>query len=427
MQPNPPTLASDPRRGLPSWSNLDRDENCPAAHAMAQEAKRQGLEPPPDECADSGTLIHRYLETEADEDFAALNHGQQETAERCLAQKHELVQAWMIPSGPNLTHLKEHRLGLTVVGTVVDVTPETRAALISTGMADLIVLDLHHRRALIVDWKTGWLDVSPATVNKQLRGLAAAAAVRWNLLSVRVAIVHPMKGQPTVADFDDAALDHAMVWLEHVTEETRWQHSPKAGDWCRYCPAKALCPSLREEATSQSTVLFQDGLPPDNQQSAMIARALDLPPETLARLLKGRRMIGWYVNAIEAAARILLERGDTVPCYEIQEKNGKRKIEDTDAASKAVAPLLAGAEGGVMAALLRCASLRPAALTEEVQKASGRARKADGTPKKVGWNLNATKAKEKLAEVLGGLLTIPKTRVLVETGAAIGGGEEEDG
>jgi len=63
-----------------------------------------------------------------------------------------------------------------------------------------------------------------------------------------------------------------------------------------------------------------------------------------------------------------------------------------------LAPLLAGAEGGAQAALMRAAKLSAATLTEEIHKASG-------MKSATRYNMTAKQAKETLAETLGELMT----------------------
>ena len=329
--------------------------------------------------------------------------------------RERLTIEWISGSGSNVVHHNERRLGWTRMGTVLDVTPEnTHVQFIVTGMADLIIVDCANRRGLVMDYKTGRGEVDAAADNAQLRGLAVLAAICWKLTDVRVAIIQPLAGAPTVADYDDRLLDDAGVWLEAVCESVYQPHDPVAGDWCQYCPARAVCPALREAATDLP-VEIAGGAAPDN---VMLARAIDLPGDELSRLLKGRRMIGWYLHAIEAAAKMRIERGEAIPGWEMRPKNGRRKIADTDSASVALAPLLAGAEGGSQAALLRCATLRPKALQEEIQFASG---------KKSArlYNMTQKDAKAHLASALGSLLEVPSLKELVETGAVIDG-ETED-
>lgn len=427
MQPE-----TDPRRGLPSCSALERLSRCPASFQLGKQAEAAGLVPPADESADSGTRIHRWLETGEEADWDALSHDEQETAARCESARIDLVASWQPSDGGDIQHLKEHRLGLTSFGTAVDVTPETEAELILTGMADHIALDIQARSALVVDYKTGRGEVEQALRNLQLTGLAVLAAKRWRLKQVRVAIVQPLTGEPTVADYDAQALNEAAKWLKEVAETAAHPMLEamgsgveisasefSAGDWCQYCPARAICPALREVATSAPDALEVESLPaePKAALSAMTARALDFPAQKLADLLHGRRMLGWYVSAIEAAARIRLERGESVPGYELRDRAGRRKITDAQKAADAVAPLLAGAEGGSAAALLRCATLSAKSLQDEVQRASGK-------KSRNLYNMTVKDAKKALENALGSLMECPTSKVLAETGAAIGCGEE---
>jgi hypothetical protein len=154
----------------------------------------------------------------------------------------------------------------------------------------------------------------------------------------------------------------------------------------------------------------------ERDPSPMIARALDLPADDLSRLLRGRRMIGWFIHAIEAAAKMHLERGEVIPGWEMRPKNGRRKIADTDKAVVALTPLLVSAEGGAQAALLRCATLRPKAVQDEIQFASG--------PKGRRYNMTQKDAKAHLANALGDLMEVPTIMELVETGAVLTDGEE---
>lgn len=413
-------MNTDPRRGLPSCSALYRLRNCPASHRLGKDAEAAGLVPPAGPEADSGTRIHRYLETETDSDFEALSHDERETAEICESIRTLLITAWIAPSGPNVEHFKERRLGLTRLGAVCKVTDEnTGVDFILTGMADHIVIDRHHGRGLVIDYKTGRGDVDRAADNDQLRGLAVLAAGMWNLKCVRVAIIQPMAGAPTVADYDESLIDEAQILLEMVCEETDRDHDPRAGDWCQYCPARAICPALRDEATSAPESLEIETLAADpaTARSALVARALEFPAEKLAGLLRGRRMIGWYLHAIEAAARIILERGEPLPGFELRDRKCRRSIADTDAAATVLAPLLASAEGGAQAALLRCATLRPKAVQDEIQIASGR-------KSKTRYNLTVKDAKAHMENALGDLMAQKISKVLAPVGEAI---EDEEG
>lgn len=421
------------RFGVPSCSALDRLAKCPGSWQLSLEAERQGLVPPAGPEADSGNRIHRWLETGDDADWQALTLAEQDTAERCMRQRDEVVREWgnSLPEGSFLTfgcEFRERRFYFDgqESGKVND---DMQATPIVTGAPDVLILaegleDQVH--CLIIDYKTGPGAVAHAMENPQLRGLAAIASrFQSRPVKIRVAIIQPLCGPPSVADYGAKELEAALAWLLRVVSASTVRHIDftKAGDHCQYCPARAICPTLRDTAKEQPLALIQDGLPPDNQQSAMIARALDLDGDDIAHALKQLRLLDFHKAAIKAAARIKLERGEKVGDWELREVEGHRKIEDPEKAAAAVAPLLANAEGGSAAAIMRCASLSAASLTEEIRKASGPRLKKDGTPAKTGYALSEERAKDALADALGDNLTRKKSTKLAEVGKAL---EDDD-
>jgi hypothetical protein len=115
-------------------------------------------------------------------------------------------------------------------------------------------------------------------------------------------------------------------------------------------------------------------------------------------------MLEWGATAIKAAIRRRLEEGGRAADelrekgWDLVEANGNREITDPNQAAILLAPLLAGAEGGAQAALMRAAKLSAATLTEEIHKASG-------MKSATRYNMTAKQAKETLAQTLGELMT----------------------
>jgi hypothetical protein len=139
-------------------------------------------------------------------------------------------------------------------------------------------------------------------------------------------------------------------------------------------------------------------------KEALFARAYEADTATLAEMGERVRMLEWGAAAIKAAIRRRLEEGGLAADelrdagWELLETNGNREIADPDKAAVLLAPLLAGAEGGPQAALMRAAKLSAATLTEEIHKASG---KKSATR----YNMTAKQAKDALAQALGELMT----------------------
>ncbi len=418
------------RFGVPSCSALDRLEKCPGSFHLSKVAEEQNAVPPAGPEAESGNRIHRWLETGTDEDWSAMSLAEQDTAERCLRQRDEVVKEWRdsLPEGaffPIGHEFRENRFYFDgqESGHIADMESEP----IVTGAPDVLIIgeDLNGEvYCIILDFKSGPGAVANAVENAQLRGLAAIASrFPSRPVKIRVAIIQPLCGPPSVADYGPKELEAALAWLRHILNlelfGSRLEFS--AGDHCQYCPARAICQTLRDAVKKQPLALIQDGLPPDNQQAAMIARGMELTGQQVSNALKQIKLLDIYKAAIKAVAFMKIDAGEKVPDFEIREVEGKRKIEDAPKAAAAVAPLLANAEGGSHAAITRAAKLSATILTEEIRKASGPKLKSDGTPAARGYALSESAAKERLADALGELMTRPKSRRL----CAVGGDQLE--
>ena len=406
------TTESDPRRGLPSASSLHRLVNCPGSFRAAKQAIAAGMAPPDDsDDAASGTRIHRWLETESDEDWAALSYDEQRTATLCQGQRNWLLADFAKRHGNIEWETRERRFGITAFGVTGDISGPL--PWIGSGQVDLIAKAGDH--LLILDYKTGRGDITPADANDQLRGLASLSFYLRSE-TVTVAIVAPMVGQPTVAVFSRHALKTTRDWLVH-----QWINAPdatetKAGPWCQYCPARLACGTYSAHNAQTLAPLTRDGLPADKMKEALFARAYESDTATLAEMGERVRMLEWGAAAIKAAIRRRLEEGGLAADelkeagWELVEENGNREITDPDKAAVLLAPLLAGAEGGANAALMRAAKLRASKLTEEIHKASG-------MKSATRYNMTAKDAKQLLAQTLGELMT-QKTKTKLVHGKA---------
>ena len=301
---------------------MRRISNCPPSFKLASHFKDPGSEE-----ATTGDRIHAALETLNTEGLAA---DDLQTFEMCLDQKNELLNNWI---GEEMDYqvFKEIRLGLTTLGLVRDVTPKTTWKLRFSGKADFVAV--YGEGALIVDYKTLHGDHDHASENDQLRALAVLVALRHGVTEVRVAIVQPWKGKPTVADFDKAALDAATAWLYDALnrEEASTPGQTNAGDWCKFCAARVSCVAFQDKAMRVAeTAIMQ--LPADDEtaRKAMFARAAELPDNELAARYRGLKMLGWYVNAVEGNVRMRAAENGTFAAnhFHLVEGKPREAIED---------------------------------------------------------------------------------------------------
>jgi hypothetical protein len=378
----------DQRRGMPSASGMQRLHECPASFDLERFA-------PPEEHredAASGTRIHAVLGLEAD--AGTLSMSELQTLEMCSEAAAKVIEEWN--GGPGMVTpdqtLYERRLGLTAFGKVLDVTPQATADFIFTGQADLILVK--GDRALVLDYKTGRGDTAVAVDNAQLAALAVLVWLRYGVAEIRVAIVQPWAGKPTVADYNASSLAVAHEWLV-ASLDAAANSTPddvRAGAWCKWCKAKAACPALRTLALQTVEVLDSATAPQgDTQRAALFARAMELPPERLLGAYRGLAMVKLMTAAIEGAFRARVTAGE-MPGWTVETKPGNREVTDAQKAFAALAPL--GITDGDM---LEAASVSITALEEAVRKRSGI---ASQTPKRIVYNLTSKEAKDRLNEAL---------------------------
>ncbi len=231
---------------------------------------------------------------------------------------------------------KELRLGTTVIdGNVLEVKNGDGISYDVTGQADFVQIEGDF--AIIIDTKTGRGEYEHAVDNAQLRGLAALLWM-WkpHLKRIRVAIVQPWVGQPTIADFDAMSLRQAFDWLNSVLDEVDAAEKnpiPVAGDWCKYCPARNRpCPALVAKGTAPlAQTLLARPLPDGKEKEALFARAMELTREELGGLLDKLNLYDQAASAIRGAARTVLDAGGEIPGWTLHASKPRESITDVAA------------------------------------------------------------------------------------------------
>lgn len=402
----------DIRRGVPSASGMQRLHECPPSFDLERLA-------PPEEAnedAASGTRIHAVLALQAGAD--TLTMAECDTLDMCAKQAGEVVAEWAGHHGfaaPD-TSLREQRLGMNALGRVLDVTPEATSDFVFTGQADLVLVK--DGKALVIDYKTGRGDTAEAVDNAQLAALAVLVAGRYKVEAVRVAIVQPWAGKPTVSDYTANGLALAKSWLIETLDaaSTSTPDQARAGEWCKYCKAKVACPALKESALQVVEVLNSPTLPHgDTQRAALFARAMELSPERLLGAYRGLSLVKSMAAAIEGAFRARVTAGE-MPGWKIETKPGNREVTDAQKAFAGLAPL-----GVTESDMLEAATVSITALEEAVRKRSGIKTQ---TAKRITYNLTSQQAKDALnaaLEAVGALGRKADKQEIVEVGQLEGG------
>lgn len=196
-----------------------------------------------------------------------------------------------------------------------DVAPE------GFGTSDCILIGgktLH-----IIDFKYGKGVSVSAVQNPQMMlyaiGALSAYWMLYEIDTVRMSIVQPRLGEPSTWDMPIVDL---VKWGGYVKPLAQLAYEGKgefcAGEWCRFCRAKAQC---RARSTTMTALeAFSNALPPliSNEEVGSI-------------LLRAQTLKSWVSDLEEYALSTLL-KGEDIPGWKAVEGRSNRQFADTDAA-----------------------------------------------------------------------------------------------
>jgi len=313
---------NNPFFNVPSASKLGRIMECPASHKAELAA---GDVPEDTRDAEVGQDVHGVLSEDISADEVSYTAAQ--TSEMCEEQTQRLLADWQEPGEVPLGFM-EVRYALTDIGAVIPADPETKASVIFTGQFDRLYVQ--GERGLLIDFKALHGKHKSAIENPQLMGLAVLVAKRHKLTSLRVALVQPWKGKPTVADYGKNGLELAHGALIQILDAERnaGPDDRKAGDWCKYCRARFSCDTFKNQNITALDIVKPETLPADldTRNKAVFARMAELTPQQLIHIQKNVvKLMGVFITSHAAIFKQRVEAGE-IPGYTLKEKSGRRKI-----------------------------------------------------------------------------------------------------
>jgi hypothetical protein len=189
------------------------------------------------------------------------------------------------------------------------------------GTCDLAVIRPDEGTLVVTDWKFGVGVRVAAAGNSQLRyyGLGAVLGLtpdqRQHVKKVRLEIVQPRLPDGPAITSEELSLVELLDWAEDLLCAVALAVMPDAplvpGErQCRWCPAAAECPALREHAEMAVAQSFVDSPP-------------DLPsPETLrnpdlAEILQRAALVKLWLERVEQLAIQRLAAGEDVPGFKL--------------------------------------------------------------------------------------------------------------
>lgn len=392
---------NDERFGVPSASELARLVECPNSHKA-----QAGLSDDKSKDSSFGDNVHAFLS--GDKPWDDLTPQEQQSAEACADAEQWHIDAWKEEG--EMTVIRETRLGLTAMHTVVETAKYPNATYQFTGQMDCLVIQ--EGRGLLIDFKSLHPDIEEPIDNAQMMGNALLVADRYNLEVVKVVIIAPFLPRMPPAVFDERGLQMARIWLTGLLEKekasTEADRAP--GKWCKHCKARFDCAALTDGALESTEIINPITLPgghPD-QFLEVKNRFTRLDAGKFANFLE-RQMpaLKVFMAAMEEAKEWRAANDpEFQKFYVVQESPGNREVECAQKAYGLLAP-----EGVTQEQVLACCKPSVTGLDEALRVASGvKSVTAKGAVK---YNLTAREAKEKLEQILAPVMTRGKNKTKI--------------
>ena len=295
-------------------STAKRVINCPGSVALVQKMPPK----PSSSYADEGTLLHdtiaEHLATLAPlESFLGKKYEDQ-----TLTQ--ELIDEKLVPALAALDEIDPEQK--------MDYEVETRV-----GFGELLPgvfgsTDFVGRigdRAIVLDWKFGSGVAVTAEENEQLMFYAAAAmrtdALAWafdGATEIECVIVQPPMIRRWVTT-PERIKEFEQTLVQAVKQAQQPDAKLAAGDHCRWCAAKPVCPQMTGAV-----------------DRALLVQLKEIDVDTLGRYLKNADLLEDWIKDLRGLALQLLEKDLPVPGYKLVNKQARRKWTDESKAKQAL-------------------------------------------------------------------------------------------
>jgi hypothetical protein len=305
-------------------SVMHRILECPLSVSLSD-----GIEQPSTPYAEEGTMLHELAA------MHLLND-----PERHLWAPVSEEQAAVVEQYVTTVRAEQEALG-----PYTQVMVETRFALPGLhprmfGTADAVVMSSTALR--VIDLKCG----SGVSVEVEKNGrlnpqlgyymLGALAAIGWTvtvdkiappvgqrwLTDLEIIIVQPRNGGVKRRKVDLVELHDLAIEMVQAIENA-YSDAPRsrAGEHCRFCPARPTCPVLRKHIIETALDDFGDMRVPE-----------DMAPDELAEALDLADTVEMWARSIREHAHALLMKGGSIEGWKLVQKRATRKWTDPDAA-----------------------------------------------------------------------------------------------
>ena len=293
-------------------SSAERWIHCPGSVALAEQC------PPPgsSEYADEGTKAHAIAEAKLRQIIGEITPKELEKIIKKHQPDGEMEEATdfyrdqvveiLSSAGKDAELMVEQRFSLN------------RWAPKSFGTSDAVIIG--DGKIEVIDLKYGKGVRVSAKNNPQLRLYGAGAANlfegMYDFDTVRMTIIQPRLDHVST---EELSLEELMIWMKEVVKPAAREAYDgtgeiDAGDWCRWCPAKAVCRKRAEKNLELAKMEFKS---PDL-----------LSPEEIGEVLRQADELSKWTSDVQAYALDQALAGEHFDGWKLVEGRSNRTITD---------------------------------------------------------------------------------------------------
>jgi hypothetical protein len=295
-------------------STAKRVINCPGSVALVQKMPPK----PSSKYADEGTLLHDVIAEHLAAGITLESFIGKKNGDIVLTQ--DLIDDKLLPALALLDEIDPKQEMTYEVETRVGFGDLLPGVFGSTDFVGRL-----GDKAVVLDWKFGDGVVVTAEENEQLMFYAAAAmrtdALKWafeGATEIECVIVQPpMIRRWTTTPERIAQFEHQLVRAVKAAQQP--DAGLKAGDHCRWCAAKPVCPQMTGEV-----------------ERAALVKIKEIDAATLGQYLAKADVLEDWITDLRALAFQMLEKNIPVPGYKLVQKQARRQWADE---AKAIAAL----------------------------------------------------------------------------------------
>ena len=350
-----------------SASAADRWIHCPGSIKLAEDLK---LPNTGSAYADEGTMAHsvgewKILNAEkgpayqkAKKSWESSEYWSEEMNEATTAYSEEVQRIF-------LESLQKDASTVRMVEQKIDLTPWIPGGF---GTSDAVIIgagEIH-----VIDLKYGKGVKVEAQGNPQLRlyGIGSAALFS-DLYEFETVVLHIIQPRLDHISEERIPLEELQAWAEEVIkpaakEASEGSERQACGDWCRFCPARAVCRARADENLKLAQLDFKKPMALSKEEIAEVlaqidklqAWAKDVSDYALERALDGEHYDGWklvegranrrYSDEAKVAQQLISEGFNEAMLYErklltltaMEKLVGKKRINEMQDAGLIVKP-----------------------------------------------------------------------------------------